>query len=91
MKQLIPSKASISSDVEERTQRDAKIDAKIRRKEQWKKSRYRKWILEIIDEEIEKANNNSAIPENLSREDRGDYSLALLIAYARLQAIRKKL
>lgn len=59
--------------------------------DEWKDSESFDYVIGILDEEIEKSNNNSAIPEGLSSEERGNHSLAMVIAFNRLKEVKKRL
>jgi len=79
---------------EEERQREQAIKEQIYREtkhKSWKKSDYFNLVMEIVDEEIDKTNNISLIPMELTIEERGQYALAMQIAYKRLKEIKKRL
>ena len=88
---VIKSNKRIAEEEEERDSelRKKQIERELAHKS-WKESDHFKYVIEVIDEEIAKANNNSAIPAG-SFEERGQYSLAMAIAHERLLKIKKRL
>ena len=89
---VIKSNASLEREEKERDAEEMKkqIERELAHKS-WKKSDHFKYVMEVIETEIAKANNNSAISPNMTVEERGQYSLAMVIAYERLNKIKQVL
>jgi len=51
----------------------------------------KEYVISVIDEELVKLNSNAMIPEDATLEERGQHSLAMLLAYNRLSAVKKRL
>jgi len=78
----------------EKQELEMKLDEEKRREERhevWKKSRQFDYVMEIINEEIERANSIDNLPNNATPQELGEFAIIAKAIKAHLQKIKNRL